>query len=81
MPAQYPIGQLCVLRYPQDQDWIVCICRGPTGRRETLGRFPDLAAASDFAIAERDRRRAEGADCIIHFPDDCPCCGQIPSTQ
>lgn len=75
--STFPIGELCVMRYPQEQEWIVCVCRGPTGRRETLGRFEDMAAASDFAMAERDRRRAGGEEVAVHFPDDCPCCGKL----
>lgn len=75
--SRYPIGELCVMRYPREHTWLVCICRGPTGRRETLGRFDDMASASEFAMAERDRRREAGEVIGIHFPDDCPCCGTL----
>jgi hypothetical protein len=77
MTARHPIGELCVLRYPDEADWIVCICHGPTGQRETLGKFADLASASDWALIERDKRLAQGIPCNVHFPDDCPCCGKL----
>ncbi|MCC6239631.1 MAG: hypothetical protein IT448_04975 [Phycisphaerales bacterium] len=77
MPDKYPIGQLCVIRHPRQQDYMVCICHGPAGKRELLGRFPDLAAASEFALLERDKRSGQGDIRVIQFPDDCPCSGEV----
>ncbi len=73
MNGDQPIGELCVLRDESGAGWSVAICRGNVVDREVLARFSDSAKAAEFAVAERDRRRADGVELTIHFPDDCPC--------
>ena len=68
-----PIGSLCVLRDDDLTGWVVSICQG-MGQRQVLGCFASRGEAAEYALAERDRRRAAGNPAImIHFPDDCPC--------
>jgi hypothetical protein len=80
MYEDQPVGDICVLREPQADTWSVSICRGlatPT----MLGRFADREKATEFALAERDRRReAEGVELTVHFPDDCPCYRNLRGT-
>jgi hypothetical protein len=66
-----PIGDLCVLKSSHTDTWTVAICWG--GIRECLRTFDDFGQAHEFAVDERNRRAAEGADLTIHCPDDCPC--------
>lgn len=72
MYEDQPVGDICVLPDPQKGTWIVSICRGMANSTH-LGAFPDREKAAEFAFAERDRRRAEGTELNVHFPDDCPC--------
>lgn len=73
-----PVGSLCVLRDDDLTGWAVSICRGG-GKREFLNRFATQGEAAEFALAERDRRRASGlGELVVHFPDDCPCHGGVP---
>jgi hypothetical protein len=68
-----PAHELCVLRDDDHTSWVVSICHGQ-GRREPLARFKKRDEAAEYALAERDRRRAQsGVELTIHFPDDCPC--------
>jgi hypothetical protein len=70
-----PIGSLCVLRDESKQAWLVSICQGG-GRKLILRRFETQDKAADWAIEERARRMEKGeSPSTIHFPDDCPCCG------
>jgi hypothetical protein len=71
-----PIGSLCVLRDDDLAGWVVAICRGRDNPKEILRRFATRGEASEFALAERDRRKTAGtSSAVIHFPDDCPCTG------
>jgi hypothetical protein len=68
-----PVGDLCVLLADDGQTWVVAICRGNRTRDE-LARFPNREEASEFVLAERDRRLSQhGVALDVHFPDDCPC--------
>ena len=69
--ANFPIGDVCVLRATDSDHWTVAICWG--GVRECLGHFADKKEAGDFAVAVRNRRLRDGQPGVIHFPDDCPC--------
>ena len=70
-----PIGGLCVLADESHQHWLVSICQGG-GNKLVLRRFESRAKASEWAIEERARRAGNGGGSLtIHFPDDCPCCG------
>ncbi len=76
-----PFGDLCVLLDDDHKTWVVSLCRG-NSRRDELGRFASREEASAFAIAERDRRWKEDQFALdIHFPDDCPCCGEGATGQ
>lgn len=68
-----PCGHVCVLRADGLDGWMVSICQGP-GTRQELRRFASREEACEFAIAERDRQRAQtGVELSIQMPDDCPC--------
>lgn len=68
-----PIGDICVIRDDDNNEWTVTICRGQ-GTRDQLRSFRTREEASEFAYAERDRfRKHRGLELAIHFPDDCPC--------
>jgi hypothetical protein len=69
-----PTGSLCVLRVDENT-WTVSLCRAPQ-ERQVLRRFETRAAAAEWALAERARRREAGqGNVTIHFPESCPCCG------
>lgn len=72
MSDQAAIG-ICVMRSNDHKDWVVSLCQRGAKRCE-LAQFDSREEAAEFAIAERDRRRAEdGQEAVIHMPDDCPC--------
>ena len=79
--SQKPCGNVCVLRADDLDGWIVSICQGP-GTRHQIRRFATKEEAAEFAIAERDRQRAEtGIELSIQMPDDCPCYLDRPADQ
>ena len=68
-----PIGDICVIRDDEGNEWSVTLCRGQ-GTRDHLKSFKTREEAAEFAYAERDRfRKHRGFELMIHFPDDCPC--------
>ena len=68
-----PIGDICVIRDDDTNQWAVTICRG-NGTREQLRKCRTPEEAAEFAYAERDRfRKHRGMELTVHFPDDCPC--------
>ena len=70
-----PVGSLCVLADDDHRQWSVSICKG-AGEKEVLRRFDSQDQAAEFAIEERGRRQQLcNGPMVIHFPDDCPCCG------
>jgi hypothetical protein len=74
-----PIGDICVIRDDESDQWTVATCRG-NGTREVLHTCATREQAAELAYAERDRfRRNRGLELTIHFPDDCPChCTEAP---
>ena len=70
-----PVGGLCVLPDQSHQHWLVSICLG-NGRKFILRRFEARDKAAEWAIEERARHAGKDQrSLVIHFPDDCPCCG------
>ena len=68
-----PIGDICVIRDDESNQWTVTTCRG-NGTREVLKTCATREQAAELAYAERDRfRKTRGLELTIHFPDDCPC--------
>ena len=65
--------KICVIRTDDQKRWRVSLCGG-FAARTPLGEFETREEAADFALAERDRRRAkDNVEIIVHLPDDCPC--------
>ncbi len=68
-----PIGDICVIRDDETNQWTVTICRG-SGTRELLRKCSTREEAAELAYAERDRfRKNRSIELMVHFPDDCPC--------
>ncbi len=66
-------GSICVLRDENLIGWRVAICGG-NGRGTVLQRFSSQSEATQWAMAERDRRHAAGEDkWVVRVNDDCPC--------
>jgi len=66
-------ADICILRSDDHTGWVVSVCER-NGKPCRLAQFATREEASEFALAERDRRRAEtGQEPTIQFPDDCPC--------
>ena len=67
------VPDICILRSEDHAEWVVSACER-NGKRCRLAQFATREEASEFALAERDRRRAAtGQEPTIQFPDDCPC--------
>ena len=67
------VADLCILRSDDHTGWVVSSCQRD-GKRCRLGHFATREEASEFALSERDRLRAEtGQEPTVHLPDDCPC--------
>ena len=67
------VADICILRSDDHTNWVVSVCER-NGKPSRLAQFATREEASEFALAERDRRRAAtGQEPTIQFPDDCPC--------
>ena len=73
-----PLGDLCIIFDPPQNDWAVVVCSGQ-GVHDPLGRFATREKAAEFAMAQREEKRAAtGQELTIHYPDDCPCYSYVP---
>ena len=64
--------RLCVLRQGRADRWAVAPCQDGKGRKH-LVTFGEREEAIDYAMQRRQRLLERGSDCVLTFPDDCPC--------